>query len=83
VNAREHKDNSIITDAESVGSEIGVGQLLGMLQGIFFLPKECPADAILDLGIKPFNIPNCPSGINQPVRHRPNTSLCVLTLPAL
>ncbi len=47
-------------------------------------PKKMEVlDAILGLWIKPFNIPHRSPGVEQPVRHRPTTSLCVFTLPAL
>jgi hypothetical protein len=73
----------IVTHAKSVRSQLRLRQSLCMAEGILRISKKHSSQAILGTGIKPLEIPCGPSGVNEPIAHRPKTCAWVFTLPAL
>lgn len=74
---------AIIANAEAVTAKFGVRQRLGILERIVFEAKKGFADAFFNVGIKPVNVLDGFLGIYKTVSQCPNTSSCVLILPAL
>ncbi len=79
----EVKYDPVVTHAKSVRSQLRLRQSLCMVEGIFRISKKHPSEAFLDTGIKPLDVPHGPSGVNEPIAHRPKTCAWVFTLPAL
>lgn len=78
------KDNTVIADAEAVGSHFRLFQRFRiLLQWIAFIPKEGLPDALFHTRAKRIDVFNGTVRLDQPVLHRPKTSVCDFTRLAL
>jgi len=58
-------------------------ELMPNVDGILCISKKHFSQAFLSIGIKSLDVPYGPSGVNEPIAHRPKTCAWVFTLPAL
>lgn len=71
--AVEIEDDTIISDPKTVGAQLGFLERFGVGKRIVFESLKSLADALFHRRIKRIDILAGTVGIDQPVRHRPNT----------
>ena len=65
----------MVANAEPIGAQLGLFQWFCMGQWILLVSSEGFPDALLDVRLQRIDIFDGPVGIDQPVLHRPNTSV--------